>query len=132
MVLTLSAVAATEEQPKRPVLMSAERLSTLCKSFLVIPVGYAENDTYTATPKQTAQALGCISYIEGVGDEITESAFENKTYTPQNTRLSDAYTLVDYFVKYVERHPEENNLAATTVLRECEENLEKLYGKPKP
>jgi hypothetical protein len=39
--------------------------------------------------------------------------------------------MVEYFVKYMARHPEDKDLAASTVIHRCENMLENIYGKPK-
>jgi hypothetical protein len=102
-----------QELRKRPVLMSAARLTLLCKDFLQVPVGYVEEDKeYKVSPQQMERALGCISYIEGVGDQGAESAFDGRHYAPQKAQLSNANVLVEYFVKYMAMHPEDNELAA--------------------
>ena len=131
-LLTASLVLGhqVQELPNRPVLMSASRLALLCKDFLEVPVGYAEGDKgYNVSPMQMSRAMGCISYIEGVGDQAAEPGFDGRHYTPQTAHLSDAKVLVEYFVKYVAMHPEDNDLAASTVLGRCEKLLENYYPK---
>lgn len=111
-----------QDSPKREriVFMTAQRLAVLCREWLRFPVGYMDEASYSASPQQFVRAMGCISYIEGVSDTLLEDLEHSVPYRPKNGQISDARAAIGYFVKYMDRSPGDNDLAAVTVLRRCE------------
>ena len=106
----------------RPVFMSAELLALYCEDWNILnPGGEPPKDTdvLNVSPQQLARSMACQAYILGV----TDGRLEGKAappYHPIPSRLDYLKTLIDTFLKYVKDHPEEESLAASTVLRKAE------------
>jgi hypothetical protein len=122
--LSLNSMQAQASQPtrERPVYMTAQRLASLCREWQKFPVGYLDESAteYSVSPKQFVRAMGCISYIEGSADALLQATSDDAPYTPRAGTITGVREAVDYFVRYMGRHSEDNELAAVTILRQCE------------
>ena len=75
-------------------------------------------ETYNMSIEQLVGEARCEAYLDGVLDEELENL--GPQYNPVPSRVANQKTLIDVLVKYVSDHPEEGNLAASTVLAKVE------------
>jgi hypothetical protein len=68
----------------------------------------------------------CTGYVEGVADEFRER--KGSHYHPSPAGRGELPLLIDTFLKRVAEHPEEANLAASTVLHEADNDVLGLCG----
>ena len=128
LLLFLSCVfASAQSKPAlkkgdRPVFMTAARLVFLCEDWSPVfyPAGKPLNDSdqVKISGEQLAHALGCDSYILGVEDEGL--SFMGPNYHPVPSRLDYMKSLIDTFIKLVKDHPEKEQFAASTLLKDAE------------
>jgi hypothetical protein len=112
----------------RPVFVSAQTLAVSCQAmkdavgdgFLLDP-----SKTYKLTTGDLAAAGRCTGYIEGVADEFWEPVGSHYNPVPGRGELP---ILIDTFLKRVVEHPEERDLAASTVLHEADNDVLRLCG----
>jgi hypothetical protein len=109
----------------RPVFMTADRLAMLCQDWNPLhPGGRApkDSDVLNVSVQQMVRSNACESYILGVMDEDFETTFR-KGYHPIQSELDYLKPLIDGFLKYVNDHPEEENLAACTIIHRIEARI---------
>jgi hypothetical protein len=98
--------------------MSAERLAVFCGDWESVNPGGTppeDSDVLNVSPQQIARSMACEAYIFGVLDGRLEGRF-GAHYHPVPSRPSYLKTLIDTFLKYSKDHPEEEGLAASTML----------------
>jgi len=136
-LLVLSALVFAQPQAKfkkgdRPVFMSAQRLAFLCADWNAINPGGKhprDNDVLDVSPKEIIRGSACDAYIAGVEDAGFDSY--GSKYHPVPAALDYMKPLVDTFIKRVADHPEEQDLAASTVLHEAEKTVADAEGANK-
>jgi Rap1a immunity proteins len=108
----------TQSKNSRPVFDTAREIATDCKIYLkIFPGGrpLPNNMEVTVSTEQAAQVSRCIGYVDGTQDAALDSTFGD-AYHPVSARTEKRGTLITTFVKYVEDHPEQHDLAASTLL----------------
>jgi Rap1a immunity proteins len=117
----------------RGVFVSAQELAANCKAMKdTVGEAYALGPVQGPSTKPTGTtddmiALGrCMGYVEGVADEFRESMGSH--YHPLPARRGELPVLIDTFLKRVAEHPEERDLAASTVLHEADDDVLNLCG----
>jgi len=106
----------------RPVFMSAARLELLCEDWNSLNPGGkrpANDAVLNVSPKQIVGAEMCEAYILGVMDDRVENAF-GAHYHPVPSEIDYLKPLIDAFMKHVKDHPEEEDFAASTIIRKVE------------
>jgi hypothetical protein len=106
----------------RPVFMSSQRLALYCDDWNSLNPGGkppTDSDVLNVSPQQIARSMACEAYILGVMDRGLEEKFGPR-YHPAPSVLDYLKPLIDTFLKYVNDHPEEESLAASTVLLKAE------------
>jgi hypothetical protein len=127
MVVVFTTQAMGQVNPKlrpgdRPVFMSASRLAVLCEDWGALHPGGLppkDNDTLNVSEREIVRSNACESYIFGVLDAGLEEKIGSR-YHPVPSALDYMKTLIDSFLKYVQEHPEEQDLAASTALNKVQ------------
>jgi hypothetical protein len=101
----------------RPVLTSASTLARVCKDAEAVSSGETMPEGTNMSVDQIMNIAACNAYINGVFDQTLEG--HGSHYNPVPSDIPWRKTLIDVFLKYVSDHPEEENLAASTVLAEA-------------
>src|ERR1035441_6944071 len=115
-------VTAKLKAGDRLVFMSAQRLALYCDDWNSLNPGGKppeDTDSFNVSVQQIVRSLACETYISGVMDGRLEGNF-GPQYHPVPSRLDYLKPLVDTFLKYVEDHPEDECLAASTILLKAE------------
>ena len=125
--LGLAQTAAVKRADRR-VFVSARDLASSCQA--VKAAGYDLLQDPSKTYKLSAidiNAVGrCTGYVEGVADEFWESAGSHYHSVPGGR--GEIPLLIAAFLKRVAEHPEEADLAASTVLHEADEDTVRSCG----
>ena len=111
----------------RGIFLSAQELATTCQAmkdavgedYVLGPQG---GRTFARPPMSDADmAVGrCMGYVEGVADEFREGQGH---YHPISAGRGELLALIKVFLKRMAEHPEERDLAASTVLHEADNDL---------
>jgi hypothetical protein len=116
----------------RGVFVSAQELAASCQimkdevgeNYLFL--GRQGVSRLPGKPTTDMAAVGrCTGYLEGVADEFRESTSH---YLPILEGRGELPILVDTFLKRVAEHPEEADLAASTVLHEADRDVLRMCG----
>lgn len=116
-------------QIDRGVFLSAKELAVDCQ---ILKGTVGEDDVLAPSAKlpastQDAMAAGrCVGYIVGVADEFREVTGTH--YRPISAGRGELPLLIDAFLKRVADHPNEADLAASTVLHEADHDVLSLCG----
>jgi hypothetical protein len=119
---------AVKKVPDRGVFVPAHTLAANCH-LLKGTVGedyLLNNKTYNITTVDMSEIGRCTGYIEGVADEFRGSI--GSPYHPFAAARGELPVLIKAFLKRVAEHPEEADLAASTVLQEADNDLLRLCG----
>ena len=117
----------------RGVLVSARELAASCQimkdevgeNYLFL--GRQGVSRLPGKPTTDMAAVGrCTGYMEGVADEFRESMGSH--YHPFSEGRGELPILIDAFLKRVADHPEEADLAASTVLHEADNDVLRSCG----
>ena len=124
-------LAVTGKKIDRGVFVSAQELAASCKAMKdTVGEAYALGPQQTTSTKLTTDdmlAVGrCMGYVEGVADEFRESL--DSHYRPIPAGRGELPILINAFLKRVGEHPEEADLAASTVLHEADKDVLRLCG----
>jgi hypothetical protein len=125
-ILAMAQSRSGLQKGDRPVFMSAATLATLCKSWGAINPGGSSSDTVNISIQDIVRGSGCQSYIFGVYDEGLSGL--GTRYHPVQSQPDFLKPLIDTFIKRVADHPEEEDLAASTVLHEAEKTVGNAQG----
>jgi hypothetical protein len=105
---------------KRPVLITARDLQQKCLVAQKVIEGFSSEETVKASPNEIITMAQCYFYVHGVldgqFDAHSSQRRPNLDYEAINLGISDEGTLVRMFIKYVNDHPEKENVAASSVL----------------
>jgi len=111
----------------RGIFVSAQELAATCQAmknavgedYVLGPQG---GRTFARPPMSDMDmAVGrCMGYVEGVADEFRE---RKGHYHPFSAGRGELPVLIDAFLKRVAAHPEEAELAASTVLHEADNDV---------
>jgi hypothetical protein len=114
----------------RGIFVSARELAVNCQA-MKDAVGYdyvlgpdARSSTKLTTGDMVAVAR-CTGYVEGVADEFREPM---GSLHPVSAGRGELPVLIDAFLKRVADHPEEADLAASTVLHEADGDVLRSCG----
>jgi hypothetical protein len=118
------------KKPDRGVFVSAQELAASCQAMKeAVGEDYVLGPGARSSTKLTGDlvAIGrCMGYVEGVADEFRESIGSH--YHPISAGRGELPVLIDAFLKRVAEHPEEKDFAASTVLREADNDVLGLCG----
>jgi hypothetical protein len=121
------------KKPDRGVFVSARELAASCQimkdevgeNYLFL--GRQGVSRLSGKPTTDMAAVGrCLGYVEGVADEFRER--KDSHYHPSPEGRGELPVLIDAFLKRVAEHPEEADLAASTVLHEADNDVLGLCG----
>jgi hypothetical protein len=133
MILTVFAIQASAQPPSlkkedRPVFESVAELAALCKDFDTVDHAMkSEGANDSISIQAFAYASGCKLYILGYLDDELEHLTHvfGPHYHPVRSHIDYMNSLVATFLKYSKDHPEKQDFAATTALKEVEEIIGK-------
>jgi len=121
-----------EKRIERGVFVSAQELAVSCQ---IMKDEVGENYLFLGRqgvsrppgkPTTDMAAIGrCTGYVEGVADEFRERKGDYHSFPEGRGELP---VLIDAFLKRVAEHPEEADLAASTVLHEADKDVLGLCG----
>jgi hypothetical protein len=116
----------------RGIFVSAHDLAATCQAmknavgedYVLGPQG---GRTFARPPMSDMDmAVGrCMGYVEGVADEFRE---RKGHYHPFSAGRGELPALINVFLKRMAEHPEEGDLAASTVLHEADNDLLRSCG----
>jgi hypothetical protein len=111
----------------RGVFVSARELAATCRVMLDVDENYDGGELFIrpATVERGYAVGRCMGYVEGVADEFREPIGTHHPYSdhPFSAGRAELPGIVQLFVKRVAEHPEEGDLAASTVLHEADKDL---------
>ena len=120
-LLAVPAISQTLGKNDRPVFRSARKVADDCQEYLKL---YPDEQSLTSdgyvstTMGQIASTASCTAYLDGAQDGGLEGAFTDK-YHPVAAHIESRGTLIRTFVKYVNDHPEQQDFAASTIIRKA-------------
>ncbi len=117
----------------RGVFVSARELAVNCQTmkdsvgedYVLGPGARSFSSTRLPTGDMVA-VRRCMGYVEGVADEFRESMGSH--YHPISAGRGELPILTDTFLKRLADHPEEADVAASTVLHEADKDVLGLCG----
>jgi len=120
--------AAGKNKVDRKIFVSAKGLAVACQA-MKDTAGMIDPATLASMQLSASDmfAVGrCLGYVEGVADEFREAT--GTPYRPISAGRGELPLLIQAFLKRVADHPDEANLAASTVLHEADRDVLTICG----
>ena len=128
-LLIFSALGLAKKKVDRGVFVSARELAARCQAMkdIVMSEQWEEAHLLQGPTGVNMAPIGrCMGYVEGVADEFRERGRYNPRQFPEGRGMLPL--LVNVFLKRMAEHPEEADLAASTVLHEADNDLLRSCG----